>query len=289
MISIIIPTYNRAYIIGRTLDSIIQQSYPDWECIIVDDFSTDNTESIVTIFQNKDNRIKFIRNNRSKGAQGARNTGIMESKGEWVVLFDSDNVMHPDFLQKCTDALGRFECDVVNTWSNIIDVNTNNRIGTFSWVNIGFIHEKLLTRKCYVDNSSTIIRKTLLQEIGLLSEDCPAFQEWDTHIRMSSFAKYYTIKEYLIDYYSGALDAISSSSIKDIKGYLYILTKFKKEWIQKRPLHFLKLLSILKNKIKEIGAPYDYMRQYKVLVGNFKLIVDAMAFYMRCKNRFKHC
>lgn len=284
MISIIIPTYNRAYIIGRTIDSILNQKYTSWECIIVDDYSSDSTESVILEYQRKDDRIKFLRNKRSKGAQGARNTGILAAEGEWVVLFDSDNIMKPDFLYQCIQALEDKGCDVVNTWSSIIDVNDDRVVGTFKWINNGYIHDGLMTRKCYVDNSSTIIRKTLLLKIGLLAEDCPAFQEWDTHIRLSEIAIYYTIKEYLIDYYTGAEDAISSSNSKDIRGYIYILNKFKREWIKNHLFYFIKLSAILKNKIIATNNPSLYLNSYNDLVGTHKILSDVVAFIMRYKN-----
>lgn len=279
MISIIIPTFNRAYIIGRTIDSILNQLYTDWECLIVDDYSSDNTEHVVSEYQSRDKRIRFLRNNRSKGAQGARNTGILAAEGEWVVLFDSDNVMHPDFLQRCSSILRNNEIDVVTTWSNVIDSNSLQRIFGFEWINNGMIHNYLLSGKCYVDNSSTIIRKSKIIEIGLLSEDCPAFQEWDTHIRLSQICKYMTIEEYLIDYYAGAADAISSDSIKDVKGYLYILGKFKKGWMEFSRLYFIKYLALVRYKMSKVNIEQNeiYRIQYNKVAGRYKPIVYVLS------------
>ena len=279
MISIVIPSYNRAYIIGRALDSISKQTYTDWECLIADDYSTDNTESVVNSYTEKDSRFRFLKHNRSKGAQGARNTGILAAKGEWVVLFDSDNIMHPDFLEKCSKRQLDTNCDVVNTWSRVIDTTSMQQVRSFSWVNNGMIHKSLLTGKCYVDNSSTMIRKSFLTDIGLLAEDCPAFQEWDTHIRLSNIAVYQTIEEYLIDYFVGAADAISSSKRKDVKGYLFILTKFKKEWIRRCPLHFCKYAAILKTCIDTLDANERaaYEKEFSKLTGILKPVVLILA------------
>ena len=291
MISIVIPSYNRAYIIGRALDSISQQTFSDWECIVADDYSTDETESVVSSYAETDPRFHFLKNNRSKGAQGARNTGILAAKGDWVVLFDSDNIMHPDFLDKCYQKQKDTNCDVVNTWSRVIDTNTMNQVSSFSWVNNGFIHNNLLTGKCYVDNSSTMIRKSLLLDIDLLSEDCPAFQEWDTHIRLSCVAEYSTILDYLVDYIVGGSDAISSSRIKDIKGYSYILSKYKKEWMGKAPLHFVKYCSILRAKImlcSKCESKYyikEYMNFIPVLMNPFVMVLSIIVKNKIKKNR----
>lgn len=93
-VSIIIPTYNRSHIIAETLDSILSQSYEDWECIIVDDGSTDQTEALIDQYLRKDNRFKFYYrpDNRLKGANACRNFGLEKSKGEYIMFLDSDDV-----------------------------------------------------------------------------------------------------------------------------------------------------------------------------------------------------
>jgi glycosyltransferase involved in cell wall biosynthesis len=102
LISIIIPTYNRAYLLGETLDSILAQTYSNWECIIVDDGSTDNTDEIITGFIEKDKRFLYCHRpeNRIKGANACRNYGYEISNGVYIKWFDSDDLMHPEFLEK---------------------------------------------------------------------------------------------------------------------------------------------------------------------------------------------
>ena len=102
MVSIIIPTFNRAELIGETLDSILAQTYSDWECIIVDDGSTDNTHEIVTAYQKKDARFQFDHRptDRLSGGNAARNYGFKISKGNFIQFFDSDDIMEPDHLEK---------------------------------------------------------------------------------------------------------------------------------------------------------------------------------------------
>jgi len=101
MISIIIATYNRAAYIAETLTSIANQTYKDFECIIVDDGSTDETESIVSSIEKNDSRFKYIKRPSSvpKGANHSRNYGYSLSKGSYVKFFDSDDVMLPHHLE----------------------------------------------------------------------------------------------------------------------------------------------------------------------------------------------
>lgn len=93
--SIIIPTYNRANLIVETLDSIITQTYSNWECIIIDDGSTDNTFEIIQDYINKDSRIKYYQRplKKSKGPSSCRNFGIEKAKGEFVLFLDSDDLL----------------------------------------------------------------------------------------------------------------------------------------------------------------------------------------------------
>ncbi|WP_310992293.1 glycosyltransferase family 2 protein [Aequorivita marina] len=100
LISIIIPTYNRAHLIGETLDSVLAQTYQNWECLVVDDGSTDNTEELMAAYIAKDARFQFHHRpkDRLPGGNAARNYGFEMSKGEYVQWFDSDDLMHPEKL-----------------------------------------------------------------------------------------------------------------------------------------------------------------------------------------------
>lgn len=102
LISIIIPAYNRAYIIAETLNSILIQTYQNWECIIVDDGSSDGTEKVVDEFVKKDNRFKFYSrpSDRLKGANACRNFGLEKSQGEYVMFLDSDDICESFCLEE---------------------------------------------------------------------------------------------------------------------------------------------------------------------------------------------
>jgi glycosyltransferase involved in cell wall biosynthesis len=101
LVSIIIPTYNRAHLIGETLDSVEAQTYQNWECIIVDDGSSDNTDEVIGEYVNKDLRFKYYHRPEEHlpGGNGARNYGFKMSKGEYVNWFDSDDLMSKEFLK----------------------------------------------------------------------------------------------------------------------------------------------------------------------------------------------
>lgn len=100
-VTIIMATYNRAHFIVETLKSIQKQSITNWECLIIDDGGTDNTIEIITPILNQDNRFQFLKrpNSYNKGLPGCRNYGLDLAKGECVIFFDDDDIVHPDNLK----------------------------------------------------------------------------------------------------------------------------------------------------------------------------------------------
>ena len=102
LVSIIIPTFNRAHLIGETLDSVLAQSYHNWECIIVDDGSTDKTDEVVGEYVKKDARFKYYHrpDEHLPGGNGARNYGFKKSLGEFVNWLDSDDLFSANKIEK---------------------------------------------------------------------------------------------------------------------------------------------------------------------------------------------
>lgn len=102
LVSVIIPTFNRAHLIAETLDCILAQTYTNWECIIVDDGSTDASEILIKKYCDKDDRFSYYQrpNDRHKGANTCRNFGLEKSNGTLINWFDSDDYMAPSFLEK---------------------------------------------------------------------------------------------------------------------------------------------------------------------------------------------
>lgn len=102
LVSIIMPSYNTAEYIADSINSVIKQTYENWELIIVDDCSTDNTDEIVGSFL-KDSRIRYMKNERNSGAAVSRNRAIREAKGEWIAFLDSDDLWDSRKLEKQID------------------------------------------------------------------------------------------------------------------------------------------------------------------------------------------
>lgn len=98
LVSIIMPSWNTGRFIGESIQSVLSQTYTNWELIIVDDCSTDNTDKIVASFD--DERIKYFRNDKNSGAALTRNKAMREARGEWIAFLDSDDLWAPEKLEK---------------------------------------------------------------------------------------------------------------------------------------------------------------------------------------------
>ena len=102
LVSIIIPTFNRVHLIGETLDCVLAQTYANWECIVVDDFSTDNTKNIVERYLKKDDRFIFLSKpiGVKKGASISRNLGLKKAKGVYIQFLDSDDILAENKIEE---------------------------------------------------------------------------------------------------------------------------------------------------------------------------------------------
>jgi glycosyltransferase involved in cell wall biosynthesis len=127
LVSIIIPTFNRAHLIVETLDSVLVQTYQNWECIVVDDGSSDHTDEVVGEYVKKDARFKYFHrpDEHLPGGNGARNYGFKMSKGDYVNWLDSDDLFANNKIEKQLQSLGN-KTDSISTcaWARIEDSNS---------------------------------------------------------------------------------------------------------------------------------------------------------------------
>ncbi|MEL1252655.1 glycosyltransferase family 2 protein [Flavobacterium sp. DGU38] len=122
LVSIIIPTYNRADVIGETLDSVALQTYQNWECIIIDDRSIDNTYEIIENYLKNDSRFKFIKKDfGDKGASASRNLGLKNANGKYIQFLDSDDILHPEKIEHQINLLIKNDTLTISTckWERI--------------------------------------------------------------------------------------------------------------------------------------------------------------------------
>ena len=121
MVSIVTPAYNCEEYIGQTIDSVINQTYGDWEMLIVDDFSMDNTANIVQSYISRDNRIKLIQLEKNFGPAEARNRAIKEANGRFIAFLDSDDYWHRDKLSKQLEFMIQKSCSL--SYTSYVSIN----------------------------------------------------------------------------------------------------------------------------------------------------------------------
>ena len=201
-VSVIIPTYNRAKLIGRAIQSVLNQSYRDFEIIVVDDGSTDNTEEVVKSFN--DERIKYIRHRKNRGGSAARNTGIKVAKGEYIGFLDDDDEWLPEKLEKHVEKfqVSSKNVGVIYCGSNIVLESSRVSVKKFVPVLRGNLFLNFLENNCIIMGGSTfIVRKECFKRVGLFDEALPTQQDWEMLIRISRYYEFDIIPDALVKYY----------------------------------------------------------------------------------------
>ena len=204
-VSILIPVYNREHLIIETLESIRSQSFLNWECILVDDHSTDNSVEVVSAFISQDPRFKLYKrpSERLKGANACRNYGFEMAQGEFVNWFDSDDIMHPEFISKKVAALSNnntFDGIISKTmmFENSIENITGRENRTFLTQNT---LEDFLKLKISWYLPDIMWNSAFLKEKPLFDEELLAGQDSDFYARMLiEQPKLEVVNEYLTYY-----------------------------------------------------------------------------------------
>jgi len=130
LVSIITPIYNGAKYISETIESVIKQTYPNWEMIIVDDGSKDNSAEIIRIYEKKDERIKLVQQ-ANGGSASARNNGIRLAKGRYIALLDADDIWEKDFLKSQLALIKEKQAIVVHASYKRINENSEEILSPF--------------------------------------------------------------------------------------------------------------------------------------------------------------
>lgn len=125
LVSIIMPSYNTAQYISEAIESVLAQTYPYWELIIIDDGSTDGTYEVIKSYLT-DARIRYIQNLKNRGAAVSRNIGLSEAKGRWIAFLDSDDLWFPDKLKKQIGFMLNKKCSFSYTEYREIDEQSNS-------------------------------------------------------------------------------------------------------------------------------------------------------------------
>lgn len=186
LVSIIIPTYNREHLISETLESILAQTYQNWECLIIDDGSTDNTAQLLQKYQDLDSRFQYYKrpDTKKKGPNSCRNFGFEKSNGEFINWFDSDDILFEDsialrianFNESIDGVVAK--CEIFDS-SNGLKIAENTILSTGNMIKDYFLGNMTF----YV--SGPIWRRSFLEkQQELFDEEIRYLDDWDFNLRM---------------------------------------------------------------------------------------------------------
>jgi glycosyltransferase involved in cell wall biosynthesis len=253
LISVIIPTFNRASLIRDALFSVYQQSHRPIELIVVDDGSTDNTEEIVTDFSNEHVSSNFrliYEYQTNAGGNVARNKGIGLATAEYVAFLDSDDLWMPMKLEKQLTQIKGFD-NIGAVYCGLVEIGMDFNGAIDSVIRVfpqGNIHNQLLVKDVTAPTSTYLIRKTAFEKVGFFNEILQARQDWEMWIRISNNFLILAVPENLVFYRKHDGERTISSPTKELNANNYIFNTYIKGTFFKNPILFLKAFSTLQKR-----------------------------------------
>jgi len=228
-VSVIIPTYNRALLIGRAIQSVLNQSYEDLEIFVIDDGSTDDTERVIKEFQKQDKRIRCIRLDENKGAAAARNIGVKSAKGKYIAFQDSDDEWFPEKTEKQVKVFENTPPEVGVVYSDMWRITENKKEYFYSPKIMSGNKIKYKQALDYgvrkIGIQTALIKKECFDKVGMFDEKFPRLIDLELFIRLSKHYYFYHIEEPLVNYFD-ADKGISSNTESFVTAQKLILEKY---------------------------------------------------------------
>ena len=230
--TVIIPTYNREHFLKRTVDSILSQTFKDFELIIVDDGSTDHTKDLIDTYE--DDRIVYFYKENG-GQNSAVNVGLQKARGEYIAFCDSDDTWMPEKLEKCMEKYQEDkEVKVVYTWTGII--KTVEGVQKIEAVRDdsceGWCYKEVIEQGYLTSPSFLTCKKECFDVIGLLPTDVFLCQDDDLCFRLCKHFKVGLVREILGVYNFDAPGRIMSHKKRCADDYVKFLDKWSNEIVE---------------------------------------------------------
>ncbi|WP_017318948.1 glycosyltransferase family 2 protein [Mastigocladopsis repens] len=212
LVSVIIPAYNAEAFIGRTLKSVLSQTYTNVEVLVVDDGSQDTTAEIVKSFAQQDERVTLLQQ-KNAGVAAARNLAIEKSRGEYIAPIDADDIWYPQKLEKQVQSMLEADLSVglVYAWS--VDIDEEDAIiGKYNLhYNLNFqsvegnVYPAMLYSNIIGNGSVPLIRRTCFEKVGgynskLREQNAQGCEDWDIYLRIAEYYQFRAVPEFLIGY-----------------------------------------------------------------------------------------
>ena len=262
LVSIIVPCYNQAHFLGESLQSVLNQTYSNWECIIVNDGSQDNTKSIADSWCNNDKRFKYLEKTNG-GLSSARNAGITISKGEYILPLDADDILHESFLSTLVPELNNDDSlAIVSCYSKFFFKNKENIVHELK--PIGTTYHALLFENCLI--ATSLYRKQCWEDVGGYDETMKkGFEDWEFWLAITKQGWTFKIIEEFLFFYrkqkqSMLIDTLENHRISNMK---YLFKKHEDVYLKHHDRTVDYLLYLLK-KNEETASKLKKSTTYKI-------------------------
>lgn len=267
LVSIVVPCYNQAHFLNEALQSVLSQTYKNWECIIVNDGSPDDTDMIAQQWCESDNRFKYLEKING-GLSSARNAGVKKCSGKYIVALDADDILRSDFLEKMIPALDKDESlGIVSCYTKFFTGEIENTIGELRPK--GNNYKYLL----YVNQlvATSVYRKKCWEKVGGYDENLMnGFEDWEFWISITKSGwNYYVLKDFLFLYRKSKNSMLTKTNARyfdEVREYI-----FKKH----RDLYkedFDNCLTVLFFELKQQRmSKAQILRSVEYRIGNFIL------------------
>ncbi|MEG4303178.1 glycosyltransferase family 2 protein [Microcoleus sp. D3_18a_C4] len=206
LVSVIIPAYNAEPFIEETLKSVLAQTYPAIEVLVVDDGSQDRTPEIVEKISQKDARVQLLKQ-QNAGVAAARNLGIQQSRGEYIAPIDADDIWYPENIEKQVECMleGGEEVGVVYSWTVDLDEKGLLTGGFRSFRIEGDVYATLICHNFIGNASASMIRRSCLEKVGvydktLKERNAQGCEDWDLYLRIAELYQFRAVSEFSIGY-----------------------------------------------------------------------------------------
>lgn len=199
-VTVVIPSYNSLRYIPETMETVLNQTYQDFEVLVVNDGSTDGTPDWVDQLSKKEPRVRMI-SQANKGLPGARNTGIKQARGKYIAILDADDLWESTKLEKQVKSLDNNpQAGLCYTWTALADSEGNSTGRVIASHAEGDVWKQLTEMNIVCCGSTPMIRRSCFDDVGFFDENLRFSEDWDMWLRIAAKYLFSVVKEPLIRY-----------------------------------------------------------------------------------------
>lgn len=265
-VSVIIPTYNRERLLKRSIESVINQTYRNWELIIVDDCSTDNTKFLVESYMKEESRIRYVCMDKNGGAAKARNYGVTQAKYDLIAFQDSDDEWKENKLQEqmelLSDKVGLCYCDYLYHGEDGQKLGVCPSEDIAEILKSGFMLPQLLVMNM-IGTPTMLIKKSCFNAVGGFNEDLKCLEDYEFILRFSKRYKIAHVNEVLVNAYATP-GSVGSNLQHYFNAKLYIYNSFYEDAKEND------VLDVLEETLIEKAKQFGIAEQVLTIIENIK-------------------